>query len=55
MWISPGFKIYLIRENKRLKKDENNRLKLELNFQRTLAKVNYPIHTHVIKEIEYSI
>jgi hypothetical protein len=50
MWISPGFKIYLIREYKRLKEDENNRLKLEWNFQRTLAKVNYHIHTDAIKE-----
>jgi len=50
MWISPGFKIYLIKEYKRLKEDENNRLKLEWNFQRTLAKVNYYIHTDAIKE-----
>ena len=50
MWISAEFKVYLIKEFKRLKEDENNRLKLEWNFQRTLAKVNYHIHTDAIKE-----
>src|SRR3990167_706908 len=50
MWISPEFKIYLIKEFQRLKKDENERLKLEWNLQRTLAKVNYRIHTDAIKE-----
>jgi hypothetical protein len=50
MWISAEFKVYLIKEFKRLKEDENNRLKLEWNFQRTLAKVNYLIHTDAIKE-----
>ncbi len=37
-------------EFKRLKADENDRLKLEWNLQRTLAKVNYHIHTDAIKE-----
>lgn len=49
-WISPKFKYYLIREYQRLKVDENDRLKLEWNLQRTLAKVNYHIHTDAIKE-----
>jgi hypothetical protein len=49
-WLSPGFKIYLIKEFQRLKDDENDRLKLEWNFQRTLSKVNYTIHTDAIKE-----
>lgn len=49
MWISPQFKIYLIKEFQRLKADENDRLKLEWNLQRTLAKVNYHIHTDAIK------
>ena len=49
-WLSPGFKIYLIKEYQRLKNDENDRLKLEWNFQRTLSKVNYTIHTDAIKE-----
>jgi hypothetical protein len=50
MWISPQFKIYLIKEFQRLKDEENDRLKLEWNLQRTLAKVNYHIHTDAIKE-----
>jgi hypothetical protein len=49
-WISPSFKLYLIREFQRLKDDENNRLKLDWNLQRTLAKINYRIHTDAIKE-----
>ncbi len=49
-WISPEFKYYLIKEFQRLKEDENDRLKLEWNLQRTLAKVNYRIHTDAIKE-----
>jgi hypothetical protein len=49
-WISPKFKYYLIKEFQRLKEDENDRLKLEWNLQRTLAKVNYHIHTDAIKE-----
>ena len=50
MWISPQFKIYLVKEFQRLKNEENDRLKLEWNLQRTLAKVNYQIHTDAIKE-----
>ena len=50
MWISPEFKIYLIREFQRLKEDENKRLQLDWNLQRTLAKINYRIHTDAIKE-----
>ena len=49
-WISPQFKYYLIKEFQRLKEDENDRLKLEWNLQRTLSKVNYHIHTDAIKE-----
>jgi len=49
-WISPEFKLYLIIEFQRLKKDDHERLKLEWNLQRTLAKVNYRIHTDAIKE-----
>jgi hypothetical protein len=50
MWLSPEFQIYLVNEFQRLKDDENDRLKLEWNLQRTLAKVNYQIHTNAIKE-----
>ena len=49
-WISIEFKLYIIKEFQRLKADENDRLKLEWNLQRTLAKVNYHIHTDAIKE-----
>lgn len=51
MWLSPEFQIYLVNEFQRLKDDENNRLNLEWTLQRTLAKVNYRIHTDAIKEI----
>jgi hypothetical protein len=50
MWISAEFKVYLIKEFQRLKTDENDRLKLDWNLQRFLAKVNYHIHTDAIKE-----
>jgi hypothetical protein len=50
MWISPEFKIYLIREFQRLKEEEQQRLSLEWDLQRTLAKLNYRIHTDAIKE-----
>jgi hypothetical protein len=49
-WISIEFKLYIIKEFQRLKTDENDRLKLEWNLQRTLAKVNYHIHTDAIRE-----
>ncbi len=49
-WISIEFKLYVIKEFQRLKDEENNRLELEWNLQRTLAKVNYQIHTDAIKE-----
>ena len=42
--------MYLIKEFQRLKEAENDRLKLEWNLSRTLAKVNYHIHTDAIKE-----
>jgi hypothetical protein len=48
-WISIEFKLFLIKEFQRLKEDENNRLKLEWNLQRTIAKINYRIHTDAIK------
>jgi hypothetical protein len=50
MWISAEFKVYLIKEFKRLKEEESNRLQLEWNLQRMLTKVNYHIHTDAIKE-----
>jgi hypothetical protein len=50
MWISPEFKVYLIKEFQRLKDAENDHLRLEWNLQRILAKANYRIHTDAIKE-----
>ncbi|MBU6429387.1 MAG: KilA-N domain-containing protein [Cyanobacteria bacterium REEB65] len=49
-WLSPEFKLYLIKEFQRLKEDENRRLSLEWNLNRTLSKLNYRIHTDAIKE-----
>ncbi len=49
MWISPEFKIYLIKEFQRLKDDESQRLSLAWNLNRTLSKLNYRIHTDAIK------
>ena len=49
-WLSAEFKFYLIKEFQRLKTEESDRLNLEWNLQRTLAKVNYHIHTDAIKE-----
>lgn len=48
MWISPQFKIYLIKEFERLKDDEQQRLGWDI--KRNLAKINYRIHTDAIKE-----
>jgi len=50
MWISAEFKIYLIREFQRLKEAEMLKLKTGWDIQRTLAKVNYRIHTDAIKD-----
>ena len=50
MWVSAEFKIYLIKEFQRLKDEENSSKKLGWNLQRTLAKINYTIHTDAIKE-----
>ena len=49
-WISAEFKIYLLKEFKRLKYEEFETKQLEWNLTRTLAKVNYQIHTDAIKE-----
>ena len=49
-WISSEFKLYLIVEFQRLKDEENDRLQLGWNLQRTLAKINYRIHTDAIKD-----
>ncbi|MEK7568974.1 MAG: KilA-N domain-containing protein [Patescibacteria group bacterium] len=49
-WISPEFKLYLIKEFQRLKVEENERLILGWDAKRMLTKINYKIHTDSIKE-----
>ena len=51
MWISPQFKLYLIKEYQRLKKIESNQYNLEWNVKRMISKTNYSIHTDAIKEV----
>lgn len=48
-WLSPEFKLYLIQEFERLKKDEAHQEKVEWQASRLLSKVNYVIHTDAIK------
>jgi hypothetical protein len=48
-WISAEFKLYLIKEFQRLKFEENERLALGWDVKRTLAKINYKVHTDAIK------
>lgn len=48
-WISPEFKLYIIKDYQRLKGDESHRLALEWNVKRILASTNYRIHTDAIK------
>lgn len=50
IWISPQFKLYLIKEFQRLKVEENDRLTLGWDAKRALTKINYKIHTDSIKE-----
>lgn len=49
-WLSPEFKLYLIKEFQRLKAEENERLTLGWDTKRMLTKINYRIHTDAIKE-----
>ena len=48
-WISPEFKLYIIKDYKRLKTEENSRLSLNWNLNREISKLNYRIHTDTIK------
>jgi hypothetical protein len=50
MWISSKFQLLLVKEYQRLKEEELSKKSLEWNVSRTLAKVNYRIHTDAIKE-----
>lgn len=49
-WLSPEFKLYIIKDYKRLKSDENSRFSLNWNLNRELSKLNYKIHTDAIKQ-----
>lgn len=49
-WLSPEFKLYIIKDYKRLKNHENSRFSLNWNLNRELTKLNYHIHTDAIKE-----
>jgi len=49
-WISPEFKLYIVKDYQRLKSEENSRLSLGWNLNRELTKINYRIHTDAIKE-----
>ena len=50
-WQTPEFKLYLIQEFERLKKNEAYQYQIEWNANRVLAKVNYLVHTDAIKNI----
>ena len=49
-WLSPEFKLYLIKEFERLKANEAYQYKIEWNVTRLLSKVNYVVYTDAIKE-----
>jgi hypothetical protein len=48
-WISPMFKLLLLKEFQRLKEIESNQLNIEWNVKRLLTKTNYQFHTDAIK------
>lgn len=48
-WISPEFKLYLIKDYQRLKKDESERLAIGWDEKRALSKINYHIHTDAVQ------
>lgn len=49
-WISPEFKLYIIKDYQRLKKEETNQLAIGWDAERELSKINYRIHTDAVKE-----
>lgn len=49
-WISPEFKLYIIKDYQRLKSDESHAQAIDWNVKREIAKTNYKIHTDAIKE-----
>lgn len=48
-WLSPEFKLYLIKEFERLKKNETYQEKIEWHANRLLSKLNYVVHTDAVK------
>ena len=49
-WISAEFKLYLMKDYRRLKLDENSRLSLSWNLNREISKLNYRVHTDAIQQ-----
>jgi len=49
-WISAEFKLYLMKDYRRLKYDENSRLSLSWNLNREISKLNYRVHTDAIQQ-----
>lgn len=50
LWISPEFKLYIIKDYQRLKREESAKTHLSWNLQREISKINYRIHTDAIKD-----
>lgn len=50
-WLSPEFKLYVIQEFQRLKRNEAYQNKIDWHANRILSKVNYIVHTDAIKNI----
>ena len=50
-WLSPEFKLYVIQEFQKLKKNEAYQNKVDWHANRLLSKVNYIIHTDAIKDV----
>lgn len=48
-WISAEFKMYVIKDYKRLKSNETSKLSLTWNLHREISKINYKIHTDAIQ------
>ncbi len=48
-WLSPEFKLYVIKDYQRLKNDENHKLSLDWSIKRLISKTNYKLHTDAIK------
>jgi len=49
-WISPEFKLYIIKDYQRLKESDSHKQNIEWNIKRLISKTNYKIHTEAIKE-----